>query len=153
MKDKSKADGDKVYSSDSEQSDKGDDEEVGGTNKYKSADPKVKSTQMDLRIREDVAKYLLNRDPNSAFYDPKSRSLKEDPGAKNSKFKGDNYVKISGEYLNLIENEGLMNEMNRRAEASGSTQMANTVAMPTHFEMLKKELHKRKLEMEEMHKE
>lgn len=106
-----------------------------------------------MRIREDTAKYLLNRDVNSAHYDPKSRSLKEDPGAKNSSFKGDNYVKISGDYLNLIENEAFMIELNKRAEASGSTLMANTVAMPSHFEMLKKEMLKRKQEMAEMHKE
>ena len=33
----------------------------------------------NLRIREDTAKYLLNLDPNSAHYDPKSRSMREDP--------------------------------------------------------------------------
>jgi hypothetical protein len=27
----------------------------------------------NLRIREDIAKYLLNLDVNSAYYDPKSR--------------------------------------------------------------------------------
>jgi pre-mRNA-processing factor SLU7 len=33
----------------------------------------------DLRIREDTAKYLLNRDVNSAYFDPKSRSMKDNP--------------------------------------------------------------------------
>ena len=33
----------------------------------------------NLRIREDTAKYLLNLDPSSAHYDPKSRSMREDP--------------------------------------------------------------------------
>jgi pre-mRNA-processing factor SLU7 len=33
----------------------------------------------NLRIREDTAKYLLNLDANSAHYDPKSRSMREDP--------------------------------------------------------------------------
>lgn len=33
----------------------------------------------NLRIREDTAKYLLNLDVNSAHYDPKSRSMREDP--------------------------------------------------------------------------
>lgn len=33
----------------------------------------------NLRIREDTAKYLLNLDPDSAYYDPKSRSMREDP--------------------------------------------------------------------------
>lgn len=33
----------------------------------------------NLRIREDTAKYLLNLDLDSAYYDPKSRSMREDP--------------------------------------------------------------------------
>lgn len=33
----------------------------------------------NLRIREDTAKYLLNLDASSAHYDPKSRSMREDP--------------------------------------------------------------------------
>lgn len=33
----------------------------------------------NLRIREDIAKYLLNLDVNSAYYDPKTRSMREDP--------------------------------------------------------------------------
>ncbi len=36
-------------------------------------------TVRNLRIREDTPKYLLNLDPNSAHYDPKSRSMREDP--------------------------------------------------------------------------
>jgi len=33
----------------------------------------------NLRIREDTAKYLLNLDPESAYFDPKSRSMRGDP--------------------------------------------------------------------------
>lgn len=33
----------------------------------------------NLRIREDKANYLLNLDVNSAYFDPKSRSLRENP--------------------------------------------------------------------------
>ena len=33
----------------------------------------------NLRIREDTAKYLLNLDPNSAYYDPKSRCVNSGP--------------------------------------------------------------------------
>ncbi|XVE65833.1 hypothetical protein DITRI_Ditri08aG0031000 [Diplodiscus trichospermus] len=36
-------------------------------------------TVRNLRIREDTAKYLLNLDVNSAYYDPKTRSMHEDP--------------------------------------------------------------------------
>jgi pre-mRNA-processing factor SLU7 len=42
-------------------------------------DPKIKTTTKNLRIREDTAKYLLNRDVNSAYYDPKSRAMRENP--------------------------------------------------------------------------
>ena len=53
-----------------------------------------------LRIREDTAKYLLNLDVNSAYYDPKSRSMREDPNpdkpAHEKTFQGDNFVRATG---------------------------------------------------------
>lgn len=56
----------------------------------------------NLRIREDTAKYLLNLDPNSAYYDPKSRSMREDPNphkpSNEKTFSGDNFIKTSGDY-------------------------------------------------------
>jgi pre-mRNA-processing factor SLU7 len=55
----------------------------------------------NLRIREDTAKYLLNLDTNSAYYDPKSRSMREDPNPNKDPaqktFYGDNFVRQSGE--------------------------------------------------------
>jgi pre-mRNA-processing factor SLU7 len=57
-------------------------------------------TIRDLRIREDTAKYLLNLDINSAYYDPKSRSMREDPNAlcalENKRYTGDNSIRRSG---------------------------------------------------------
>ncbi|THG20598.1 hypothetical protein TEA_028577 [Camellia sinensis var. sinensis] len=59
--------------------------------------------KLNLRIREDTAKYLLNLDVNSAHYDPKTRSMREDPLPDmdpNEKFYvGDNQNRISGEAL------------------------------------------------------
>ncbi|PNH03500.1 Pre-mRNA-splicing factor SLU7 [Tetrabaena socialis] len=56
----------------------------------------------NLRIREDTAKYLLNLDPNSAYYDPKSRSMREDPQPdkpmSEKTFQGDNFVRNGGEH-------------------------------------------------------
>jgi pre-mRNA-processing factor SLU7 len=56
----------------------------------------------NLRIREDTAKYLLNLDLNSAHYDPKSRSMREDPlpnkPLKDKTFAGDNFVRQNGDY-------------------------------------------------------
>ncbi|KAF5738936.1 splicing factor-related family protein [Tripterygium wilfordii] len=58
-------------------------------------------TVRNLRIREDTAKYLLNLDVNSAHYDPKTRSMREDPlpdADPNEKFyEGDNQYRNSGQ--------------------------------------------------------
>ncbi|CAK9168294.1 unnamed protein product [Ilex paraguariensis] len=57
----------------------------------------------NLRIREDTAKYLLNLDVNSAHYDLKTRSMREDPLPDmdpNEKFyTGDNDNRVSGQAL------------------------------------------------------
>jgi len=39
----------------------------------------AKMSVRNLRIREDTAKYLLNLDVNSAYYDPKTRSMRDNP--------------------------------------------------------------------------
>lgn len=44
-------------------------------------DAKTRVTVRNLRIREDTAKYLMNLDPDSAYYDPKTRSMREAPYA------------------------------------------------------------------------
>jgi len=64
-------------------------------------------TVRNLRIREDTAKYLLNLDLESAYYDPKSRSMRKDPDpsiALYNYYKGDNNLKTSGrEYQEFVE--------------------------------------------------
>merc|ERR1712195_178519 len=61
----------------------------------------IRTTVRNLRIREDTAKYLYNLDPSSAYYDPKSRSMRADPrphiDAKDKLYAGDNMVRSSGE--------------------------------------------------------
>merc|ERR1712072_1541724 len=60
-------------------------------------------TVRNLRIREDTAKYLLNLDLESAYYDPKSRSMREDPTPgkpfHEKCYAGDNLIKSSGDEL------------------------------------------------------
>lgn len=57
----------------------------------------------NLRIREDRAKYLYNLDPNSAYYDPKTRSMREAPDAlrrpEDSQFAGDNFNRAKGDTI------------------------------------------------------
>eukprot|EP01119_Soliformovum_irregulare_P004061 TRINITY_DN15072_c0_g1_i1.p2 TRINITY_DN15072_c0_g1~~TRINITY_DN15072_c0_g1_i1.p2 ORF type:complete len:381 (-),score=135.73 TRINITY_DN15072_c0_g1_i1:12-1154(-) len=63
-------------------------------------DPKTRTTIRHLRIREDTAKYLRNLDPSSAAYDPKSRSMHENPTPddKTSLYTGDSeFVRASSE--------------------------------------------------------
>jgi len=62
-------------------------------------DAKTRTTVRNLRIREDTAKYLRNLDPDSAFYDPKSRSMRDNPTPhiKDAVYAGDNFVRASGD--------------------------------------------------------
>ncbi|KAJ7977244.1 Pre-mRNA-splicing factor SLU7-like protein [Quillaja saponaria] len=64
-------------------------------------------TVRNLCIREDTEKYLLNLDVNSAHYDPKTRSMREDPlrnANPNEKFySGDNRFRNSGQALEFKE--------------------------------------------------
>lgn len=63
-------------------------------------DTKTRVTVRNLRIREDTAKYLMNLDLDSAYYDPKTRSMREAPIAdiapEDAKFAGDNFARHSG---------------------------------------------------------
>lgn len=72
-------------------------------------DPRTKTTTRNLRIREDTAKYLLNLDVNSAHYDAKSRSMRENPNpylpADKQMFKGDNFVRLTGDTVSYLEQE------------------------------------------------
>lgn len=64
-------------------------------------DTKTRITVRNLRIREDTAKYLINLDPDSAYYDPKTRSMRDAPlkdvPAEEARFAGDNFHRFSGE--------------------------------------------------------
>ncbi|KAM5531573.1 hypothetical protein V8D89_014742 [Ganoderma adspersum] len=64
-------------------------------------DTKTRITVRNLRIREDTAKYLINLDPSSAYYDPKTRSMRDNPNIdaapEESQFAGENFLRFSGE--------------------------------------------------------
>lgn len=91
-------------------------------------------TVRNLRIREDTGKYLLNLDVNSAHYDPKTRSMREDllPDADpNEKFYlGDNQYRMSGQALEL-------KQLNVHAwEAFDKGQDMHMQAAPSQAELL-----------------
>lgn len=65
----------------SDESDDGEEERYaeGADAVGQKVDTKTRITVRNLRIREDTAKYLLNLNPESAYYDPKTRSMRENP--------------------------------------------------------------------------
>ncbi|KIM69189.1 hypothetical protein SCLCIDRAFT_103488 [Scleroderma citrinum Foug A] len=85
------------------------DEEDADEDKYADAadavgqklDTKTRITVRNLRIREDTAKYLINLDPESAYYDPKTRSMRDAPiknvPPEEAKFAGENFFRYTGE--------------------------------------------------------
>ncbi|XP_074000008.1 pre-mRNA-splicing factor Slu7 [Rhodnius prolixus] len=65
-------------------------------------DSKQRITVRNLRIREDTAKYLRNLDPSSAYYDPKTRSMRDNPyaGKADVDYAGENFVRFTGDTIN-----------------------------------------------------
>ncbi|WVQ82961.1 pre-mRNA-splicing factor SLU7 [Cryptococcus sp. DSM 104549] len=105
-------------------------------------DTKTRVTVRNLRIREDTAKYLINLDENSAYYDPKTRSMRDAPvqgmNAEDMKFAGDNFERMSGDATNL---------QRLQLFAWQSAQRGNNIhaqANPTAGELLHKDFQKKK---------
>lgn len=80
-------------------------------------DSKQRQSIRNLRIREDTAKYLFNLDPNSAYYDPKTRSMRQNPFEHTDKpesevpFAGDNFVRYDGEVQDMVRHQVFAWEM------------------------------------------
>ncbi|KAM5172226.1 pre-mRNA-splicing factor SLU7 isoform 1-T2 [Mantella aurantiaca] len=74
-------------------------------------DSKRRITVRNLRIREDTAKYLRNLNPNSAYYDPKTRAMRENPYSDAGKnpddvsYAGDNFVRYTGDTINMAQTQ------------------------------------------------
>ncbi|KAJ2720766.1 mRNA splicing protein [Coemansia sp. Benny D115] len=104
---------------------------------------KSKSTVRNLRIREDTAKYLRNLDPDSAYYDPKTRSMRENPYASQSDktsvaqrhgYAGDNFIRYTGEAQEVVKQEVFAWEAGERGNQSAHFQ-----ANPTQTALMYKE--------------
>ena len=128
-------------SSDDEDEDKYvDDMEMVGT-KHDAAE---RYTVRNLRIREDTAKYLRNLDPNSAHYDPKTRSMRKNPyegtgrASEEVDYAGDNFVRISGDTVTHAQSTMFAWDASRKGLD------VHVLAEPTKLEVLKKEFEKKK---------
>ena len=115
-------------------------------------------TVRNLRIREDTAKYLRNLDLQSAHYDPKTRSMRENPnpddhpsdafvpGAKSSAlqtFAGDNASRGTGEAV------GFERLMGHASAAFDKGQEIHPQAGPSAAELLYKQFREKKSKLKE----
>ena len=99
-------------------------------------------TVRNLRLREDTAKYLRNLDPNSAHYDPKTRSMRDNPTPSDNPneltYAGDNFVRYTGDVKKF-------ESIQKYAWESGEKgQVVNLQATPTQSEALFNDFSKRK---------
>lgn len=101
-------------------------------------------TVRNLRLREDTAKYLRNLDVDSAYYDPKTRSMRENPtpnaDPKDNFYRGDNAALNSGA---LVEFERMTRHAWEQAETGGSSTI-HMQAAPSQAEALYKQFKEKK---------
>ena len=119
-------------------------------------------TARNLRIREDTAKYLRNLDPNSAYYDPKSRSMRDNPYANNADdggdlaqqvaaaenigFAGDNFSRISGDAVGLAETQLFAWDAEKKLGVEGAVHVQ---ADPSRAELMRKKVETKGKEMKD----
>ncbi|KAK5650426.1 hypothetical protein RI129_001455 [Pyrocoelia pectoralis] len=102
-------------------------------------DSKQRITVRNLRIREDTAKYLRNLDPNSAYYDPKTRSMRENPNQKKDDlYVGENFVRFTGDTQKHAKAQLFAWEAYEKGVD------VHLLAEPTKLEMLQQEYDKKK---------
>lgn len=130
--------------SDDSESDDGDDK---GTVMQQTSQGS-KMTVRNLRIREDTAKYLYNLDLNSAYYDPKSRSMRADPNpnvsSEDKDYAGDNFVRYTGDVKKLAQMELHAIRVNELGH-----NLPHLQAEPSRAEALFKEHEAKKKDLEE----
>eukprot|EP00584_Thalassiosira_punctigera_P007958 CAMPEP_0172539368 /NCGR_PEP_ID=MMETSP1067-20121228/10572_1 /TAXON_ID=265564 ORGANISM="Thalassiosira punctigera, Strain Tpunct2005C2" /NCGR_SAMPLE_ID=MMETSP1067 /ASSEMBLY_ACC=CAM_ASM_000444 /LENGTH=692 /DNA_ID=CAMNT_0013325039 /DNA_START=9 /DNA_END=2087 /DNA_ORIENTATION=- len=122
----------------------------------------MKVTARNLRIREDTAKYLRNLDPNSAYYDPKSRSMRDNPYANNAEdgsnlqqqqaaaeslgFAGDNFSRISGDAVKLAETQLFAWDAEKKLGVEGAVHIQ---ADPSKAELMRRRVESRGVDLKE----
>jgi pre-mRNA-processing factor SLU7 len=113
-------------------------------------DMKSRQTVRNLRIREDIPKYLRNLDIQSAYYDPKTRSMRDNPNKEKApddlEYAGDNFMRFTGETRNMTET------MVFAWQAAERGNDVHLQANPSQAEFLYKEYLKKKDEVHERQK-
>ncbi|XP_061755748.1 pre-mRNA-splicing factor SLU7 [Nerophis ophidion] len=116
-------------------------------------DSKRRITVRNLRIREDTAKYLRNLDPNSAYYDPKTRAMRENPYSSTGMnpdevgYAGDNFARYSGDTITMAQTQMFAWEAYERGSE------AHLQADPTKLELLHRSFKVKKEDFKEQQRE
>ncbi|XP_069027413.1 pre-mRNA-splicing factor SLU7 [Embiotoca jacksoni] len=116
-------------------------------------DSKRRITVRNLRIREDTAKYLRNLDPNSAYYDPKTRAMRENPYFNTGMnpdevgYAGDNFARYTGHTINMAQTQLFAWEAYERGSE------VHLQADPTKLELLHRSFKVKKEDFKEMQRE
>ncbi len=118
---------------------------------HQKFDQRSRTTVRNLRIREDTAKYLLNLDVNSAYYDPKTRSMRENPlegreDRSSSLFRGDNVIRQSGLVGDIAQLQRFIHTANDYGDDS-----LNAIANPSEAATKFKEFADKKASVKEQH--
>jgi len=96
----------------------------------------------NLRIREDTAKYLRNLDVKSAYYDPKTRSMRSNPNPDKNPheldYAGENFIRYSGDTIKVAQQQLYEFEAYERG------QTVHMQGMPTQAERLHKQFEEKK---------
>ena len=111
-------------------------------------------TARNLRIREDIPKYLRNLDLDSAHYDPKSRSMRANPtphvNPEDLDFAGDNFHRQTGDAVELAKAQVLAWEMQGGSRLdqiqAGNGVGVDLIANPSQAALLTKQYQQRKEE-------
>ncbi|XP_054717231.1 pre-mRNA-splicing factor SLU7-like [Uloborus diversus] len=112
-------------------------------------DSKQRITVRNLRIREDTAKYLRNLDPNSAYYDPKTRAMRDNPyknvgiSAEELHYAGDNFIRYTGDTSKHSKTQLFAWQAYEKGVE------VNLLAEPTKAELLHQEFDVKKEEVKE----
>ncbi|CAL1294912.1 unnamed protein product [Larinioides sclopetarius] len=112
-------------------------------------DSKQRITVRNLRIREDTAKYLRNLDPNSAYYDPKTRAMRDNPYKSSGRtpeeldYAGDNFVRYTGDTSKHSKTQSFAWQAYEKGVE------VNLLAEPTKAELLHQEFEVKKEEVKD----
>ena len=121
------------------------------TGSEKPLEAEKKKNLRGLRNREDTAKYLLNLDPESAEYDPKTRSMRGNPlpDDPTSEFQGDGRASREGYYNAFKTIQKFAWESTEEGKGGVVLQASPSQAEILHREFMDK---KKKLDIEKLNK-